>query len=98
VDYEDIKHLRGLMGGEFDMAYVKDVVNDHINLVNEYTAASENMPDPKMRRFAADTLPVVREHSRLAQKLEDQLAGQTAGPDNTKPATSPVATANDADR
>ena len=98
VDYQDIRHLRGLMGGEFDVAYVKDVVTDHINLVNEYTAASENMTDPKLRKFAADMLPEVRRHSQMAQRLEDQLAGQTAGPDSAKPAIPPVATATDGDK
>ena len=94
VDYQEFKHLRGMMGREFDLAYVKAVVNDHINIINEFTAASENLTDPQLKKLAADTLPALREHSQMAQKLENQLASQTAGVDNQKAGSLPVASVN----
>jgi putative membrane protein len=78
ADYQAFQHLKGLAGHEFDLAYARDMVTDHINAVNEFEAASRNLPDQALRKFAADTLPTLREHSQMAQRLENQLAGQTA--------------------
>lgn len=98
VDYQDFKHLQRLSGREFDLAYAQAMVNDHINMVNVYAAASGNLPDPKLRKFAADTLPGLRMHSQMAQKLENQLASQTAALENSEPGNPPVATASGAER
>ena len=86
ADYHAFQHLKGLSGHEFDLAYARDMVSDHINTVNEFEAASRDLPDPALRKFAADTLPTLREHSEMAQKLENRIAGQTAESDGTKPA------------
>lgn len=97
VDYQEFKHVQSLSGRDFDLAYAHAMVNDHINMVNLYTAASGNLPDPNLRKFAADTLPGIREHSQMAQKLENQVASQTAGVQGNKPAPR-VATANDSEK
>lgn len=86
ADYQAFQHLKRLSGHEFDLAYARDMVSDHINTVNEFEAASRNLSDPALRKFAADTLPALREHTQMAQKLENQIAGQTAESDSTKPA------------
>lgn len=96
VDYQEFKHLQGLSGRQFDLAYAQAVVNDHINMVNLYSAASGNLPDPNLRKFAADTLPGLRQHSQMAQKLENQIASQTAGAQGN--AAPPVATATDPEK
>jgi len=84
-DYEAFLHLKGLSGHEFDVAYARDMVSDHIAAVNEFEAASRDLSDPALRKFAADTLPVLREHSQMAQQLENHLAGQTAEVDQASP-------------
>lgn len=87
ADYETIQHLQSMSGREFDLAYARDMVNDHITAVNEFEAASRNLSDPALRKFATDTLPILREHSQMALKLEDQLAGQTAAAGQPLPGT-----------
>lgn len=87
TDYEALHHLKELSGPEFDLTYVRNMVSDHINAVNEFEAASDNLSDPALRKFAKDTLPTLREHSQMAQKLENQLTGQTAEGDSGKPVT-----------
>lgn len=78
VDYQVIKRLRTLSGREFDVEYVRQMVIDHINTIDEFAAWSHQPPDPVFGKFAADMLPTLRERSRMAEKLQNQLARQTA--------------------
>jgi len=95
--YEDFRHLRSLSGKDFDRAYAGDMVMDHINTIIAFEAAKQGLSDPELRQFAAKTLPTLREHSQMAQKLAADITGaQTAGSDNPKgaaPASPMTATA-----
>jgi putative membrane protein len=77
-DYQDIKHLNNLSGAEFDIAYAKDMVSDHILAVREFETAQRNLTDPEIRQFATETLPTLRSHSAMAQNLENQLTATPA--------------------
>lgn len=90
ADYQALQRLKGLSGHEMDLAYARDMVSDHITTINEFEAASRNLSDPALRKFAADTLPTLREHSQMAQKLESQIVGQTAQSDDSKKLDAPV--------
>ena len=78
ADYQTFHHLNALVGRDFDVAYVHDLITDHINAINEFEVASQSLPDPAVRKFASDTLPSLRDHFQMAQKLENELAGQSA--------------------
>lgn len=73
--YQDFKHLKSLSGKEFDDAYVQDMVGDHIATVQEFEAAQRNLTDPELRQFAITTLPTLRMHSEMAQRLENKQVG-----------------------
>jgi putative membrane protein len=68
--------LAQLKGAEFDRAYMKDMVRDHKEDVEEFTNASKNLQNEDLRNFATKTLPVIQQHLRLAenvcQKVEDK--------------------------
>lgn len=77
--YQDFKHLKSLSGHDFDQAYAGAMVMDHINTVIEFEAASRGLSDPELQQFAEKTLPTLRMHSQMAQKLAADLTGrQTA--------------------
>jgi putative membrane protein len=84
--YQDFKHLKSLTGKQFDDAYVQDMVSDHIMTIHEFEVAQRNLSDPELRQFAAQTLPTLRMHSEMAQRLENQQIGTpTAALPNESP-------------
>jgi putative membrane protein len=72
TDYQDIKHLQSLTGNQFDQAYLSGMVSDHTQAVSEFETASQTLSDPKLKKFAAKTLPTLQKHSRMAQELNDK--------------------------
>lgn len=89
-DYQDVKHLQSLTGGQFDQAYASDMVSDHTQAVGEFETASQSLSDPKLKKFAGKTLPTLREHYEMAEKLADKLNvpvnANDAGTTGTNPA------------
>ncbi|HTX22077.1 MAG TPA: DUF4142 domain-containing protein [Candidatus Aquilonibacter sp.] len=71
-DYQDVKHLQSLTGDQFDQAYASDMVSDHTQAVSEFETASQNLSDPKLKKFADKTLPTLQEHFKMAQELDDK--------------------------
>jgi putative membrane protein len=69
--------LKGLDGGAFDLAYMRNQLQEHqkaaILLEWEINAGQ----DAALQRFASQTLPVVLRHLEMAQKVKASLA-QTA--------------------
>lgn len=96
--YQDINRLKSLSGIEFDRAYALDMVNDHIMTVQEFELAQRDLTDPQLRQFAAETLPTLREHLQMAQRLENEVGAQagtsaTAYPNGSQtPQTRPAST------
>jgi putative membrane protein len=65
--------LAGLSGAQFDRAYMKDMVKDHADDVDEFQRESQNGQDPAVKNFAAQTLPTVESHLREAKTIEPQV-------------------------
>jgi putative membrane protein len=70
--------LKGLSGPQFDLAYMQGQLVDHQKTVQLLQWELAMGQDPELQRFAADTLPDVLEHLRMAQAIIGQLSG--AGP------------------
>jgi putative membrane protein len=68
--------LATMSGGEFDRTYIVEMVNQHDRTVGNFEAASQTARDPDLRTWVIATLPVVREHQRLARELNGFLAAQ----------------------
>jgi len=78
-----IDKLSKLSGPQFDKAYMKDMVKDHQQDVNEFQSEAQGGADPNIKQFAASTLPMLQEHLTLAKNLnknEKHAAAQPAGP------------------
>ena len=61
--------LEKLSGAEFDHVYMKDMVKDHKADIAEFARESESAKDPAVKNFAQQTLPVLRQHLQIAEKI-----------------------------
>jgi putative membrane protein len=59
-------HLKKLNGREFDRAYMKDMVKDH---VAEFEHASQSLQDPAVKNLAQQTLPTLQDHLKEAERI-----------------------------
>ena len=70
-DQKMIEHLQSLSGKEFDTAFIQHAVENHQKDIKKYEQQASEGEDPAIRSFASETLPVLREHQRIAQTLAD---------------------------
>lgn len=66
---QDIDHLKGLDGANFDRAYSDLMVRSHKLTTGLYELEATKGEDSEIRGFARDALPVLREHEKLADSL-----------------------------
>jgi putative membrane protein len=67
---QTIDKLSKLKGDEFDKAYAEAMVKDHQKVVAMFEKIEGELQDPDLKKFAQDTLPTLKEHLEMAQKLE----------------------------
>lgn len=66
---QDIDRLKGLDGAAFDRAYSDLMVRSHKLTSGLYELEATKGEDVEIRAFAHDSLPVLREHEKLADSL-----------------------------
>jgi len=64
-----LKKLQGLHGADFDRQYVSDQVSGHKDAVSLFQRYSNGGENPKLKAWAAATLPTLQQHLDMAQKL-----------------------------
>jgi putative membrane protein len=69
----DYDRLAKLSGADFDRAYVKMMVKDHVDDVADFNRAAQNADDSDIRQFASSTLPTIKDHLRMAKDLQDKV-------------------------
>jgi putative membrane protein len=67
--------LAKLSGPDFDRAYMKDMVKDHKEDVEEFRKEAKKSKDADVKKFAASTLPTLEEHLAMAEKTRDVVQG-----------------------
>jgi putative membrane protein len=75
---KDVAHLEGLSGVDFDRSYVAMMVTDHVKAVALFETYSREASDPEVRTFAQKTLPVLRDHLKMARDLAIKVAAPTS--------------------
>jgi len=65
--------LQGLTGAEFDKAYMDAMVEDHEKTVDLFQAQADDGDDADVKAFAAKTLPKIRQHLEMAEKINGNL-------------------------
>jgi len=65
--------LQNESAAHFDRAYMKDTVKEQKNEVAEYKKEADNGKDPELKSFAAESLPALEEHLKVAEQTEAGL-------------------------
>ena len=68
-----VDDLSKLSGAAFDKAYMSGMVKDHKEDVALFERAAKEATNPKLKELAAKTLPTLREHLKMAEKINDGL-------------------------
>jgi putative membrane protein len=63
-----VDRLNGLSGAQFDAAYKSQMLEDHQKAVALFQTQAKEMQSP-VDKFAADTLPTLQSHLKMAQEL-----------------------------
>jgi len=79
----DVMNWDSLSGAEFDRAFINHMVMGHEKAISKFETASENLQDADLKKYAQKTLPVLREHLRMAQKLQSKLGWADSGMTNS---------------
>jgi putative membrane protein len=61
--------LKVLSGAAFDRAYVQDEIKDHKATIALFQKEAKSGQDPKLKEFASQTLPTLKHHLQMAQKI-----------------------------
>jgi putative membrane protein len=72
VHVRTLKGLRGKSARDFEAAYAAQMVEEHAGAVQLFEANAGNR-DSELAAFVELTLPVLREHKRLADQLKASL-------------------------
>jgi len=81
----DAKHqamvdkMTKLSGSQFDQAYMKDMVEDHVKDVREFEMQAKNGQNTQLTTWAKNTLPTLREHLKMARDVAKQVGASAAG-------------------
>ena len=68
--------LQKLSGAAFDRTYIHSQLQDHQKTAQLLEYEIDSGEDPELKQFAVQTLPIVLAHLRMAQNIDQQLAGQ----------------------
>ena len=68
--YEDLSKKTG---ADFDKAYMKMMVDDHQDDINDFEKCAENGTDPDVKTFASQKLPTLRKHLDSAKAINKSL-------------------------
>lgn len=77
----EVTKLSKMTGADFDRAYSKMMLSDHVKDVAEFEKQSTKANDADLRAFTAKTLPTLQEHLQLAKAMN----ATTGGPKNSNP-------------
>lgn len=59
-----------MSGESFDAAYVKDMIEDHKKDIAEFEKAQGEVKNEDLKKFITDTIPVMKEHLEMVQKID----------------------------
>lgn len=70
-------HLSELSGASFDRAYARDMVSDHETDIALFRHEANDGKDASIKSFAAQTLPTLEDHLKLARRALDSVSPKT---------------------
>lgn len=73
ADEEAYQQLSKMKGAAFDKAFAKQMVKDHERVIRLFTMQAENGKEEQLKNWAAQKLPVLKEHLEHARRLEEAV-------------------------
>ncbi|MGI4748485.1 MAG: DUF4142 domain-containing protein, partial [Janthinobacterium lividum] len=58
------------MGHKFDHDYIADQIADHTMMLQLYQTEAASGTDPDLKKFAADTIPVIQSHIDMGNAIQ----------------------------
>ena len=74
-----MRKLSALSGEKFDKEYVKMMLKDHKKDVAAFEKEAAGGMDAELKSFAASTLPTLREHLQMIQRINDKMMLRKSG-------------------
>jgi putative membrane protein len=68
-----VDKLKGMSGAEFDKAYKEQMLKDHKEAVSLFEGEAREKSGTPVDKFAADTLPTLQTHLKMAQDLNGKM-------------------------
>ncbi|HET9471060.1 MAG TPA: DUF4142 domain-containing protein [Usitatibacter sp.] len=78
MEKHEMGKLAKLQGDAFDREYMDHMVKDHEKDVKDFRKQADKAKDADVKNFAANTLPTLQEHLRLAQEADAAVGGKEA--------------------
>ncbi len=75
----EMQKLSALSGEKFDKEYVKMMVKDHKKTVATFEKEAGGGMDAELKAWAASTLPTLREHLQMIQRINDKMMMRKSG-------------------
>jgi putative membrane protein len=75
-EQRELDRLQKLSGVDFDKAYMAHMVKDHKKDVKEFQKAANTATDTDIKAFAANTLPILQDHLKMAQDLDTTVKAE----------------------
>lgn len=76
ADDEAYQQLSKKKGAAFDKAFAQQMVKDHEKVIRLFTMQAENGTDEALKNWAAQKLPVLKEHLAHAKRLQETIKQQ----------------------
>src|SRR5690606_10689209 len=70
---KDLNDLREKTGVDFDKEYVKMMVDDHKEDVDDFKDASEKLDDSDLKTFAINALPILQKHLMNIEEIHNKM-------------------------
>jgi putative membrane protein len=67
VNQHEVNRLQKADEGNFDKDYTKIMLKDHVKAIKMFQKAADDIDEPDVKEFAANTLPTLRNHLRHAE-------------------------------
>jgi putative membrane protein len=75
-DKEIYLELSKMTGAAFDKAYIAYMVKDHQDDLGAFQREVDSGTDSDAKAMAAQTIPTIKEHLKMAQEIASRVAGQ----------------------
>lgn len=70
---EKAEQFSPLMGKNFDRAYIGYMLKEHKKDVEAFEQSANELKDHQVRQWASETLPILKEHLKVAKTIADDL-------------------------